>query len=66
MSKQLLPSVARKFQDWDVGILERFDAFDMGLVEDVVAPVGAEEKKVVSQEEFEKMMKAIPGSEGLI
>ena len=65
-SKQLLPAVARKFQDWNVGILERFDARDMGLAEDVVEPVKSEGEKVVSQGEFEKMVKAIPGSEGLV
>jgi hypothetical protein len=59
--------VARKFQDWDVGILERFDARDVGnLDEGVFQPADEEEKKVMSQEEFEKMVKVIPGSEGLI
>jgi hypothetical protein len=59
--------VARKFQDWDVGILERFDARDVGnLDEGVVQTADEEKKKVVSQEEFEKMVKVIPGSEGLI
>jgi hypothetical protein len=64
-SKQLLPAVARKFQDWDVGILERFDASDMGFV-DIFEPGDDEENKVVSQEDFEKMVQSIPGSEGLV
>lgn len=66
VSKRLLPGVARKFQDWDVGILERFDARDVELGEDVGGLVETGERKVVGQEEFEKMARAIPGSEGLV
>ncbi|QDS68373.1 hypothetical protein FKW77_010740 [Venturia effusa] len=33
-SKLLLPEAARRFQDWDVGILERFDADDVGFAGD--------------------------------
>lgn len=29
-SQELLPPTARKFQGWDVGLLERFDVGDVG------------------------------------
>lgn len=50
--------VARKFQDWDVAILERFDAGDVGLVQEEADGLpGLEEKEVVGQEKSSLVVK---------
>ncbi|TLD25863.1 putative transporter [Venturia nashicola] len=58
-SQLLLPAAARKFQDWDVGILERFDARDVALSGEDAAKVSVpvkEEKDVVRRGELESMV----------
>lgn len=44
-SKRLLPVAARRFQEWDVGILERFDGRDVRVVGEEGAEVGVDSKK---------------------
>lgn len=50
VSKILLPTAARKFQDWHVGILERFDVRDVGLIDEEVTEITvAPDKEVVGK-----------------
>jgi hypothetical protein len=72
-SKELLPRDARKFQEWDVAILEKFSLADVGREEKIVPPVepvlSEEEKKAKDKEGQEKlldMIRNIPGGEGLL
>lgn len=57
-SRLLLPAAARRFQDWDVGILERFDARDVGLIGEGVAEILApKEKEGLGKGDLENMVK---------
>ena len=39
-SQRLLPPTAKKFQEWDVGLLERFDLGDVGKATNVNDIIG--------------------------
>ncbi|KAE9976535.1 hypothetical protein EG328_002568 [Venturia inaequalis] len=57
-SQLLLPAAARKFQDWNVGILERFDARDVGLSREAAIEITApSEKEVEENGDLERMVK---------
>ncbi|KAE9976655.1 hypothetical protein BLS_001938 [Venturia inaequalis] len=57
-SQLLLPAAARKFQDWNVGILERFDARDVGLSREAGIGITApSEKEVEENGDLERMVK---------
>lgn len=63
-SQFLLPAAARKFQDWDVGILERFDARDVAMSKEDVADFPSIAKKGnVGNGDLENMVKKMAGVE---